>query len=143
MPLRIRIKEMVDTHEPRSGAIRFLPSEFLIKGGIAMRRFLLPFAILVTFTGFFGCGEDELPRTRVKNETGEETNISFKQGNDPTININGTQPGATSAFREIREAHTLVTGLPDKDSLAFGAERGSDYTVVVQTDNSRIEVSGQ
>jgi hypothetical protein len=108
-----------------------------------MRKFFLLFVILITFSGFFGCGEDELPRIRVTNQTDEEVNISFKQGTDPTRNINGIQPGATSAFREIKEGHTLVTGLPDKDSLTFTAERGSDYTVVVRSDNSRIEITGQ
>ena len=108
-----------------------------------MRKLILLFVILFTFTGFFGCGEDELPRIRVTNETTEEVNISFKQGTDPTSNINGVQPGATSAFREIKEGHTLVTGLPDKDSLTFTAERGSDYTIVVRSDNSEIEVAGQ
>ena len=108
-----------------------------------MNKLLMLFVILMTFVGFFGCGEDGLPRIRVTNETAEEVNISFKQGSDPTRNINGVQPGATSAFQEIKEADTLVTGLPDKDSLAFVAERGSDYTVVVRTDNSRIEISGQ
>ena len=108
-----------------------------------MRKLFLLFVILITFSGFFGCGEDELPRIRVRNQTDEEVNISFKQGTDPTRNINGIQPGATSAFREIREGHTLVTGLPDKDSLTFTAERGSDYTAVVRSDNSRIEITGQ
>ena len=108
-----------------------------------MRKHFLLFVILMTVAGLFGCGDDELPRTRVANETDEEVNISFKQGNDPTMNINGTQPGAMSALLEIQEGHTLVTGLPDKDSLTFAAERGSDYTVVVRTDNSRIEISGQ
>jgi len=108
-----------------------------------MRTLLLLFVILITFSGFFGCGEDELPRIRVTNQTDEEVNISFKQGTDPTRNINGIQPGATSAFREIKEGHTLVTGLPDKDSLTFTAERGSDYTVVVRSNNSRIEITGQ
>jgi predicted small lipoprotein YifL len=108
-----------------------------------MRRVFLLFVVLMTFAGLFGCGEDELPRTRVANETDEEVNISFKQGNDPTMNINGTQPGGTSAFREIQEGHTLVAGLPDKDSMAFTAERGTDYTVIVRTNNSKIEVSGQ
>jgi hypothetical protein len=116
---------------------------FLIKGGIEMRRFFLLFVIFMTFAGFIGCGEDELPRSRVANETDEEVNISFKQGNDPTMNINGTQPGAMSALVEIQEGHTLVTGLPDKDSMTFVAERGLDYTVVVRTDNSGIEISGQ
>lgn len=108
-----------------------------------MKKLLMLFVILVTFSGFLGCGEDELPRIRVTNETDEEVNISFKQGTDPTRNINGVQPGATSAFREIKEGATLVTGLPDKDSIAFTAERGSDYTVVVRSDNSRIEITGQ
>jgi len=108
-----------------------------------MRKLLLLFVILITFSGFFGCGGDELPRIRVTNQTDEEVNISFKQGTDPTRNINGIQPGATSAFREIKEGHTLVTGLPDKDSLTFTAERGSDYTVVVRSNNSRIEITGQ
>ena len=108
-----------------------------------MREFFLVFVILVTFAGFLGCGEDELPRTRVANQTDEEVNISYKQGNDPTVNINGTQPGATSGLREIKEGHTLVTGLPDKDSMTFTAERGSDYTVVVRSNNSTIEITGQ
>ena len=114
------------------------------KGGAEMRKALMLFAIGMIFVGSLGCGEDELPRTRVRNETQDEVNISFKQGNDPTININGTQPGATSAFREIQGGHTLVTGLPDKeDGIVFTAERGSDYTVVVRADNSKIEISGQ
>jgi hypothetical protein len=109
-----------------------------------MRRYFTLFIIVITFVGLFGCGEDGLPRTRVTNETDEEVNISFKQGNDPTMNINGTQPGTTSAFREIQEGHTLVTGLPDKeDGLSFTAERGSDFTVVVRTNNSKIKISGQ
>ena len=108
-----------------------------------MRRVFLLLVILMTFVGFLGCGEDELPRTRVANQTDEEVNISYKQGNDPTVNINGTQPGATSGLREIKEGHTLVTGLPDKDSMTFTAERGSDYTVVVRSNNSTIEITGQ
>ena len=106
-----------------------------------MRKSLMLFVILMTCFGFLGCGEDGLPRARVTNETNEEVNISFKQGTDPTMNINGTRPGATSAFREIQEGHTLVTGdIPD---MTFTAERGSDYTVVVRTNNSEIEISGQ
>ena len=109
-----------------------------------MRRYFTLFIIVLTFVGLFGCGEDGLPRTRVTNATDEEVNISFKQGNDPTMNINGTQPGATSGFRGIQEGLALVTGLPDKeDGLSFTAERGSDFTVVVRTNNSKIEVSGQ
>ena len=108
-----------------------------------MRRRFMIFVILVTFLGYFGCGDDGVPRTRVTNETDEEVNISFKQGSDPTMNINGTQPGATSGLREIKEGHTLVTGLPDKDSMTFTAERGSDYTVVVRSNNSTIEITGQ
>ena len=109
-----------------------------------MRRSFIVFVTVMTLVGFLGCGEEGLPRVRVKNETQDEVNISFKQGNDPTMNINGTQPAATSAFREIREGHTLVTGLPDKeDGMAFTAERGADYTVIVRTDNSEIEISGQ
>ena len=108
-----------------------------------MRKRFTIFLILVAFISFFGCGEDELPRTRVTNETDEEVNISFKQGSDPTMNINGTQPGATSGLREIKEGLTLVTGLPDKDSMTFTAERGSDYTVVVRSNNSTIEITGQ
>ena len=108
-----------------------------------MRRYFTLLIIVMTLVGLFGCGEDGVPRTRVTNETDEEVNISFKQGNDPTMNINGAEPGATSAFREIQEGHTLVAGLPDKDSMAFTAERGSDYTVLVRTNNSKIEVSGQ
>ena len=107
-----------------------------------MRKLLMLFVILMTCVGFLGCGEDGLPRARVTNETDQEVNISLKQGTDPTMNINGTQPGTTSAFREIQEGDTLVTGLPDKD-MAFTAERGSDYTVVVRTNNSKIEISGQ
>jgi hypothetical protein len=109
-----------------------------------MSRTFTFFVTVMTLVGFLGCGEDDLPRTRVRNETQDEVNISFKQGTNPTININGTQPGATSAFREIQEGHTLATGLPDKeDGISFTAERGSDYTVVVRTNNSNIEISGQ
>jgi len=133
---------MGHTDETQPETVKFLYPESLIKGGMVMRRFFLFFVILMTVAGFFGCGGDDLPRTRVTNETDAEVNISFKQGSDPTININGTQPGATSAFREIRESLTLVTGLPDKD-LAFVAERGSDYTVVVRRNNSRVDISGQ
>jgi len=133
---------MGHTDETQPEMVKFLYPKFLINGGMVMKRLFLLFVILMTVAGLFGCGEDELPRTRVTNETDEEVNISFKQGNDPTMNINGTEPGATSAFREIQEGHTLVTGLPDKD-LAFVAERGSDYTVVVRRNSSRIEISGQ
>jgi hypothetical protein len=120
-----------------------LSPKLFISGGIEVKKLLMLFLILLTFAALFGCGEDELPSIRAKNETADEVNISFKQSTDPTTNINEVQLGATSAFREIKEGPILVTGLPDKDGLTFTAETGSDYTVVVRSDNSRIEITGQ
>jgi len=54
-----------------------------------MRKFFLLFVILITFSGFFGCGEDELPPIRVENNTDEEVNIRFKQGTDPYYALKG------------------------------------------------------
>ncbi|MCK5268904.1 MAG: hypothetical protein KAR07_12060 [Spirochaetes bacterium] len=109
-----------------------------------MKR-ILTIIMIILMAGFFiACGEDGPPQFRVQNDTSAAVNISFKQGTNPTVNINGTEAGEYSAFQVIAEGETLVTGMDDNlDGLTFTALNGFNYTVVVHPTDSRIVAEDQ
>lgn len=85
----------------------------------------------------FGCSTspDEPPRFRVKNENSDKASIQIKTSGGSTLNINGVDPGVTTAYQATSEGKIDVTGSVQKDTTkaasGFNAEKNKSYTIKV------------
>lgn len=84
-----------------------------------------------------GCGTspEDPPRFRVKNESSDKASIQIKTSGGSTLNINGVDPGVTTAYQATAEGRIEVTGTVQKDTTkamgSFDAVNDRTYTIRV------------
>lgn len=98
-----------------------------------MKKIFIGILSLVFFLIINGCSRNTDPQFRIRNEQLNKVNMNIQTSGGNKININGVEPGQTTAYQTASEGNITATAIIQNESVSFLAAKNTHYTIVIST----------